>query len=126
MSPGNPGTTLGGNPLAMSAGIAVLKTIIEDGLLDNATGMGEYFLSGLRAIKKEFGELVRDVRGKGLILGIEFMSAETAKDAVGKSERRAHHSHGAEGTRILPPLIVKRTRSPALNNRRSLKEVTVA
>lgn len=130
LSPGNHGTTLGGNPLAMSAGIAVLKTIIEDGLLDNATGMGEYFLSGLRAIKKEFGELVRDVRGKGLILGIEFISAETAKDAVGKCSNSGLLTLLTEQKvmRILPPLIVKKNEiDHALKIiRRSLKEVTVA
>lgn len=128
--PGNHGTTLGGNPLAMSAGIAVLKTIIEDGLLDNAAGMGEYFLSGLRAVKDEFGDTVRDVRGKGLILGIEFVSAETAKDAVVRCSNNGLLTILTEQKvmRILPPLIVKKNEiDHALKIiRKSLKEVTLA
>ncbi len=130
LSPGNHGTTLGGNPLAMSAGIAVLKTIIGDGLLDNAAGMGEYFLSGLRAVKEEFGDLVRDVRGKGLILGVEFVNAETAKDAVVRCSNNGLLTILTEQKvmRILPPLIVKKNEiDHALKIiRRSLKEVTVA
>ncbi|MCI0482207.1 MAG: aminotransferase class III-fold pyridoxal phosphate-dependent enzyme, partial [Candidatus Dadabacteria bacterium] len=130
LSPGNHGTTLGGNPLAMSAGIAVLKTIIGDGLLDNAAGMGEYFLSGLRAVKDEFGDIVRDVRGKGLILGIEFVNAETAKDAVARCSNNGLLTILTEQKvmRILPPLIVKKNEiDHALKIiRRSLKEVSVA
>ncbi|HSC35953.1 MAG TPA: ornithine--oxo-acid transaminase [Thermodesulfobacteriota bacterium] len=130
LSPSNHGTTLGGNPLAMSAGIAVLKTIIEDGLLDNAAGMGEYFLSGLRAVKDEFGDLVRDVRGKGLILGVEFVNAETAKDVVVRCSNNGLLTILTEQKvmRILPPLIVKKNEiDHALKIiRRSLKEVTVA
>ncbi len=129
-SPGNHGTTLGGNPLAMSSGIAVLKTIMEDGLLDNAAGMGEYFLHGLGRLKEEFGDIIRDVRGKGLILGIEFINGDIAKDAVVKSM-----SHGLltllteqKVMRILPPLIVRKSEiDQALGTiRKSLKEVKIA
>jgi predicted acetylornithine/succinylornithine family transaminase len=130
LSPGNHGTTLGGNPLAMSAGIAVLKTIIEDGLLDNAAGMGEYFLSGLRKIQDEFGDLVRDVRGKGLILGVEFVNPETAKSAVGNCSNNGLLTILTEQKvmRILPPLTVKKNEiDQALKIiRRSLKEVNRA
>jgi acetylornithine/N-succinyldiaminopimelate aminotransferase len=130
LSPGNHGTTLGGNPLAMSAGIAVLKTIIEDGLLDNAEGMGEYFLSGLRSVKDEFGQYVRDVRGKGLILGVEFMDPETAKKVVGKCMNSGLLTILTEQRvmRILPPLNVsEREVDRALKIiGRSLKEVRIA
>ncbi len=130
LSPGNHGTTLGGNPLAMSAGTAVLKTILEDGLLDNAAGMGEYFMSGLLSIKKEFGGLVRDVRGKGLILGVEFANAEAAKDAVVRCSNNGLLTILTEQKvmRILPPLTVKKNEiDHALEIiRRSLKEATVA
>jgi predicted acetylornithine/succinylornithine family transaminase len=129
-SPGNHGTTLGGNPLAMSAGIAVLKTIIDDGLLDNAAAMGEYFLSGLRKIKDEFGDAVRDVRGKGLILGIEFVNPETAKDAVNRCIGNGLLTLLTEQKvmRILPPLIVSKSEiDHALRIvRKSLKEVKSA
>lgn len=129
-SPGNHGTTLGGNPLAMSAGIAVMKTIVEDGLLDNAEGTGEYFLSGLRSVKDEYGELIRDVRGKGLILGIEFRSPEIAKEAVGKCTNNGLITILTEQKvmRMLPPLIVGRKEIDHAIKiiRRSLKEVPIA
>ncbi len=129
-SPGNHGTTLGGNPLAMSAGIAVMKTIVEDGLLDNAEGTGEYFLSGLRSVKEEYGELIRDVRGKGLILGIEFRSPEIAKEAVGKCTNNGLITILTEQKvmRMLPPLIVGRKEIDHAIKiiRRSLKEVPIA
>lgn len=129
-SPGNHGTTLGGNPLAMSAGIAVMKTIVEDGLLDNAEGTGEYFLSGLRSVKEEHGELIRDVRGKGLILGIEFKSPEIAKEAVGKCTNNGLITILTEQKvmRMLPPLIVGRKEIDHAIKiiRRSLKEVPIA
>jgi acetylornithine/N-succinyldiaminopimelate aminotransferase len=108
LSPGNHGSTLGGNPLAMSAGIAVLKTITDDGLLDNAEGMGEYFLSRLSSVKENSGEYIRDVRGKGLILGVEFMNPEIAKDTVGKCMNHGLLTILTEQKvmRILPPLTV--------------------
>lgn len=130
LSPGNHGTTLGGNPLAMSAGIEVLKTIIEDGLLDNAEGMGEYFLNGLRSVKDEFSQYIREVRGKGLILGVEFMDPEAAKKVVGKCMNSGLLTILTEHRvmRILPPLnVVEREVDHALKIiSRSLKEVRVA
>lgn len=129
-SPGNHGTTLGGNPLAMSAGIAVLKTIIEDGLLDNTAAMGEYFLGGLGDLRDEFGGLIRDVRGKGLILGVEFTSGEAAKDAVNRCIDNGLLTLLTEQKvmRILPPLIVRKSEiDQALRIiRKSLKEVKSA
>ena len=129
-SPGNHGTTLGGNPLAMSAGIAVLKTIIEDGLLDNTAGMGEYFLSGLGDLKDESGDLIRDVRGKGLILGVEFTGGEAAKDAVNRCMNNGLLTLLTEQKvmRILPPLNVRKSEiDQALRIvRKSLKEVKIA
>jgi acetylornithine/succinyldiaminopimelate/putrescine aminotransferase len=129
-SPGNHGTTLGGNPLAMSAGIAVIKTIIEDGLLDNTTAMGEYFLGGLGDLKDEFGGLIRDVRGKGLILGVEFTSGDEAKAAVNRCIDNGLLTLLTEQKvmRILPPLIVRKSEiDQALRIiRKSLKEVRSA
>jgi len=107
-TPGVHGTTMGGNPMAMGAGIAVLKTISKEGLLDNTQAMGEYFLNGLAALKKEYGKLIRDVRGKGLILGVEFRNKDIAKEIVGKAVDKGLLTIQTEQKvmRILPPLIV--------------------
>jgi acetylornithine/N-succinyldiaminopimelate aminotransferase len=68
--PGNHGTTFGGNPLAMRAGVETIRIIEEDGLLDNAAKVGSH-LKG--ALARELGGLkgVKDIRGQGLMIGVE-------------------------------------------------------
>jgi acetylornithine/N-succinyldiaminopimelate aminotransferase len=68
--PGNHGTTFGGNPLAMRAGVETLRIMEEDGLLENAASVGAHLKS---ALERELGGLagVTDIRGQGLMLGIE-------------------------------------------------------
>ena len=68
--PGNHGTTFGGNPLAMRAGVETIRIIEEDGLLDNAATVGSH-LKG--ALARELGGLkgVKDIRGQGLMIGVE-------------------------------------------------------
>lgn len=68
--PGNHGTTFGGNPLAMRAGVETIRIMEEDGLLENAATVGAYLK---RALEQELGALpgVKDIRGQGLMLGME-------------------------------------------------------
>ncbi|MEO6321409.1 MAG: aspartate aminotransferase family protein [Polaromonas sp.] len=68
--PGNHGTTFGGNPLAMRAGVETIRIMEEDGLLANATAVGEHLRA---ALTRELGDLpgFKEVRGRGLMLGIE-------------------------------------------------------
>jgi len=70
LGPGNHGTTFGGNPLAMRAGVETLRIIVEDGLIDNAARVGGALIARLQA---ELGALpgVLEVRGQGLMIGIE-------------------------------------------------------
>lgn len=70
LQPGNHGTTFGGNPLAMRAGIETIKIIEDDQLLANATRVGKHLQDALR---RELGELkgVSEIRGQGLMIGIE-------------------------------------------------------
>lgn len=70
--PGSHASTFGGNPLACSAAIATIETIIEDGLiLDQCKRMGEYLMHGLSELRKDHPGLVVDVRGMGLMVGME-------------------------------------------------------
>ncbi|MDO9089803.1 MAG: aspartate aminotransferase family protein [Burkholderiaceae bacterium] len=68
--PGNHGTTFGGNPLAMRAGLETIRIMEEDGLLANATTVGAHFKA---ALARELGALpgVREIRGQGLMIGVE-------------------------------------------------------
>lgn len=68
--PGNHGSTFGGNPLAMAAGIATIQTIIENGVLENCQRVGMYFMNRLQGLKDSHS-IIRDVRGKGLMLALE-------------------------------------------------------
>ena len=70
--PGAHGTTFGGNPVACAAAIATLRVIEEEGLLENATLVGGHTLERLKAIKDSH-PCVGDVRGLGLMIGIEFV-----------------------------------------------------
>ena len=68
--PGNHGTTFGGNPLAMRAGVETIRIMEEDGLLENAAGVGAHLKGALEtALKGVAG--VKDIRGQGLMLGVE-------------------------------------------------------
>jgi acetylornithine aminotransferase len=70
LQPGNHGTTFGGNPLAMRAGVETIRIMEEDGLLDNAARVGAHLKA---ALQRELGSLpgVTEVRGQGLMLGVE-------------------------------------------------------
>jgi acetylornithine/N-succinyldiaminopimelate aminotransferase len=69
-APGDHASTFGGNPLATAAGVAALSAILEEGMLENCEKVGAYFLARLEEIKKHFA-FVKEVRGRGLILGME-------------------------------------------------------
>lgn len=71
------GSTYGGNPVACAAALATIE-LLEGGLIANAATRGEQAFAGLRPLQASFPEFVRDVRGMGLMLGIEFDTAEHA------------------------------------------------
>jgi len=69
LQPGEHGSTFGGNPLACAVARAALKVLVEENLVENAARKGAYFLEGLQQIKSD---KIKDVRGKGLMIGLEF------------------------------------------------------
>jgi len=103
--PGDHASTFGGNPLATAAGVAAFTTILEEGMLENCQKMGDYFLSQLEAIQKKF-PFVKEVRGKGLILGMELKM--DGSSIVKEMLRRKILINCTMGNvlRFLPPLIV--------------------
>jgi putrescine aminotransferase len=68
-------STFGGNTMACAAGIASINAIVENKLPERAREMGEYMLNGLKALKDRYN-MIKDVRGRGLMVGIEFETAE--------------------------------------------------
>ena len=76
------GSTFGGNPVSCAAGIAVLETIQREGLVANAAARGEQLLSGLRQVA-ERNPRIGDVRGRGLMLGVEFVKDRATREPDG-------------------------------------------
>jgi len=68
--PGTHASTFGGNPLATAAGIAAIKAVLEEGMLENCQTVGKYLLEKLNKLKTEY-PFIKEVRGKGLIIGME-------------------------------------------------------
>jgi acetylornithine/N-succinyldiaminopimelate aminotransferase len=105
--PGTHGTTFGGNPLACRAALAVLETIEREQLCERAAGSGEYLIAGLRERLDGLGG-VTDIRGKGLMIGIEL--DRPCRELIGRalSERLVINVTADNVVRLLPPLIIER------------------
>jgi predicted acetylornithine/succinylornithine family transaminase len=105
-SPGTHASTFGGNPLACAAGLAVVQTMEDEGLVERCAKMGEYFMEGLRSLGEKHPSLVQDVRGKGLILGLEI--SRGARDVAGACLAKGIlvNAIGDRVLRFLPPFII--------------------
>lgn len=114
--PGDHGSTFGGNPLACNAAYAVLSVIINENLSDNAAAVGEYFFTKMKELKKKY-PVIGEIRGKGLMIGIEF-TEPIAKDFNNKLFERKYllGTVGENILRILPPLIVTKDDMDGLLN----------
>ncbi|OGC33848.1 hypothetical protein A2311_02695, partial [candidate division WOR-1 bacterium RIFOXYB2_FULL_48_7] len=81
-SPGAHGSTFGGNPISCAAAIATIKTIKQKKLLANAAKLGKYLFKQLSKIQTLYPSLIKDVRGIGLMIGVDFGSNEPVKKIV--------------------------------------------
>ncbi|MBS1114014.1 MAG: acetylornithine aminotransferase [Nitrospirae bacterium] len=107
--PGNHASTFGGNPLVCAAGVATLETILEDGfILDQCNRMSAYIIEKLEQLKTKFPSLIREVRGKGLLLGMELTI--DGDPIVRACLEKGFLINCTSGTvlRFIPPLIVQR------------------
>ena len=108
MIPGTHGSTFGGNPLAMAVGNAVLDQIFEKGFLKNVQKISKYFHTELNSLKNEFPKIIKEVRGVGLLIGLQLFK-DQAKFIKKLMDNRLLTIRAAENTiRILPPLNVKK------------------
>jgi putrescine aminotransferase len=100
----------GGNPMACAAGLAAVNVIVEERLSERAAQLGDYFLRCLREVQSEFPGAITAVRGKGLLLGLEFGHEDVAGLVIaGMAQRRiivAYYLSNPKVFRFEPPLIV--------------------
>jgi acetylornithine/N-succinyldiaminopimelate aminotransferase len=102
---GKHGTTFGGNPVSCAAGKVVLEEVFENGLMENVNKDGEYFLNQLSELQKLFPDKIKEVRGKGFIIGIELFF-DGSKIVEQMRERNIlTNCTNNNVIRILPPLI---------------------
>ena len=109
MTAGSHGSTFGGNPLAMAVGNSVMDIISNKKFLKNVKSISEYFLSNLNKIKDEYPNIIKEIRGRGLLIGIQ-LKADQTKFIKKLMEKNLLTIRAAENVvRILPPLNVKKS-----------------
>ena len=108
MTPGTHGSTFGGNPLAMTVGNAVLDQI-NNKLLNNVNKMSKYFIKNLENLKRKYPNIIKEVRGLGLLIGLQLFNDQT-KFIQKLMDNKLLTIRAAENViRILPPLNVKKS-----------------
>jgi 4-aminobutyrate aminotransferase len=105
--PGAHGSTYGGNPIACAASLATID-LLEGGLIDNARIRGEQAQAGLATLRSRYPALIREVRGRGLMIGVEFDTAEHAEEVQWEAFQRGLLvlECGKSAVRMSPALTV--------------------
>ena len=107
MSKGEHSSTFGGNPLSCAAGIATLQALTQDGLIENSEKMGKLFREGLEKLKEKH-TIIREIRGKGLMIGVElkFEVKDVLMNLMKEGVLMLYS--GRNILRILPPLVISK------------------
>ena len=109
MSPGSHGSTFGGNPNACAVGVEVMNQIFKPQFLNNVKKMSDYFFLRLSHISNNYPKIIKEIRGKGLLIGIQLFVDQT-KFIRSLEKNNLLTIRAAENVvRILPPLNVKKT-----------------
>jgi len=105
MQKGEHSSTFGGNPLSCAAGIGAIQALTQDGLVDNAAKMGKIFIDELERLKEKH-KIIREVRGKGLMIGVElkFEVKDILFEGIEKGVLLLYS--GKNIIRLLPPLVI--------------------
>jgi acetylornithine/N-succinyldiaminopimelate aminotransferase len=109
MTPGTHGSTFGGNPLAMAVGNTVMDIVSSKKFLNNVKKLSKYFLSNLNLLKKKYPKFIKEIRGRGLLIGIQLYK-DQSKFIKKLMDNKLLTIRAAENVvRILPPLNVKKS-----------------
>ncbi|MDC3391031.1 aspartate aminotransferase family protein [Candidatus Pelagibacter sp.] len=108
MTPGTHGSTFGGNPLAMAVGNTVMDIVSSKKFLNNVKNSSKYFFSNLNQLKEKFPNVIKEIRGRGLLIGIQ-LHKDQAKFIKKLMNNKLLTIRASENVvRILPPLNVKK------------------
>ena len=104
MTPGSHGSTYGGNPLAMAVGAAAVEELTKPALLEHVREVAGYFTQQLSGLKDRFPDVVVDIRGKGLLIGVKLATPNREFMQHARDERLLVAGGGDNCVRLLPPL----------------------
>ena len=108
MIPGTHGSTFGGNPLAMAVGNAVIDIVSSKKFLNNVKKSSKYFFSNLDKLKEKYPKVIKEIRGRGLLIGIQLYKDQTMFIKKLMNNKLLTIRAAENVVRILPPLNVKK------------------
>ncbi len=108
MVPGTHGSTYGGNPLAMAVGLAAMGEIATDAMMEHVRDVSGYLTQQLEGLKARHPDVIVDIRGKGLLVGIKLKPNNRAFMQWARDEKLLIAGGGDNCVRLLPPLIITR------------------
>ena len=109
MIPGSHGSTFGGNPLAMAVGNAVMDIVSSKKFLKNIENLSKYFLFKLKNIKDAYPHIIKNIRGRGFLIGIKLYKDQTSFIKKLMQNKLLTIRASENVIRILPPLNVKKS-----------------
>ena len=107
MKPGSHGSTYGSNPLAMAVGNAVVDELLSKGFLDNVVTQGKYLRERLKAMHQRFPEVIEEIRGVGLMIGIKMRVPNADFVNALRAEKLLTVAASDNVVRVMPPLILE-------------------
>ena len=108
MTPGTHGSTFGGNPLAMAVGNTVMDIVSTKQFLNNVTKNSKYFLSNLNKLKEKYPKIIKEIRGRGLLIGIQLYKNQSNFIKKLMDNKLLTIRAAYQVVRVLPPLNVKK------------------
>ena len=106
MTSGSHGSTYGGNPLAMAVGLAAVNELLKPELMTHVNAVAGYLAQQLSGLKARFPDVVEDVRGKGLLIGLKLATPNREFMQHARDERLLLAGGGDNCVRLLPPLVL--------------------
>jgi acetylornithine/N-succinyldiaminopimelate aminotransferase len=106
MTVGAHGSTYGGNPLAMAVGIAAVGEIATPAMLEHVNAVAGYFVQQLEGLKSRFPDVIVDIRGKGLLIGVKLVPNNRAFMQAAREQHLLVAGGGDNCIRLLPPLVI--------------------